>query len=145
MELDKIRIDRNLPAAVAGVGPLAGSSVDMLECDRVTFLCVFGNITDGTPGLKVQQSSDDGAADDWSDVEGSLVSPGLVDDLDMVAVEVVQPQKRYVRPYVLRGGSTGCEVNGLFSFQSDWERYPFSDSTDLVGKKVVHWAPEGTA
>lgn len=82
------------------------ASVDTAGYEGVVFLTSLSVANVGNY-LAAQQSSDDGVADGWSDIEGSKVSSGASDEdlwLD------IHPTKRYVRAVVIRAGAaTTCE------------------------------------
>lgn len=53
---------------------------------------------------KVQQSSDDAAADAYADLEGTKNVPG--DSGDSFLIDIYRPQERYLKCLIVRGAST---------------------------------------
>lgn len=143
--LKESKVTRCVNATAAGTSDINGSSVDMAGYDKVTFICCWGTITDGTPALKVQQSSDDGSSDTFDDLAGTSVSVATTDDNKICAVEVVRPVKRYLRPVVVRGGATGASVDAVIAVQSGASRIPTTHDATVAANEV-HLSPgEGTA
>lgn len=91
-------------AGAAGQTAITSSAVDTAGYAGVTFVVGAGGITaGGAQSLKVQQSSDDGSSDDYSDVTGT--SQTIADDADNTSfyVDVYRPGKRYLKLVVSRG------------------------------------------
>lgn len=90
-------------AGAAGATAITSSAVDMADYEGCLFLVAFGAIvTNGVQSIKLQQSSDDGSADDYSDLEGT--SQTVADDADNTSfiIDVKRPQKRYLKLVVSR-------------------------------------------
>jgi hypothetical protein len=90
----------------AGTSDVTGASVDMAAHGGFEGVCFFSSFGTAAAGnfLKAQQSSDDGVADGFSDLEGSAVDPGASDEDQFV--DIVRPLKRYLRPVAIRGTSS---------------------------------------
>lgn len=133
-------------ASSAATTSITGSAVDMQGYSGLTLMVACGAITTGAiTTLKAQQSSDDGASDAYSDIEGSSVT--IADDADnkMILLEIQNPQKRYVKPVIARG-TQNAEINGIFAIQTGPNVEPVSQSTNHVATSELHFAPdEGTA
>lgn len=139
------KVTRCLNAVAAGTSEQAGASVDMSDFEAVTFVAAFGAITaSATTGMKVQQSDDDGGADDWTDLEGSAQAITPTDDDKIVAVEVVRPLKRYLRPVVTRGVANAV-IDGVIALQTHPRKPPVAQSASVAGSKVMVSPAEGTA
>jgi hypothetical protein len=114
--LESVKITRLLNAVAVGTSSQNGSVLDMQGWDGVVFVASFGTITDGSPGLKGQQGSQaDGS--DAADLAGSLRSLATTDDNRCAVLDLFKPQKRYVRPVVVRGGATGSVIDGVIAIQ----------------------------
>jgi len=139
-----LRLSGAIAAATTDVTNM--TSVDMKGYDSVTILACADAITaSAVTSIKVQQSSDDGSADDWSDLEGTSVS--IADDADntMSIVEVIKPQKRYVRLYIDRG-TANAAFEGVYAIQFGPKSGPVTQSTTDVATLESHLTPdEGTA
>jgi hypothetical protein len=110
--LESNKIDYVYAGTTGGTSTVNTSSVDMAEAGgfaEVTFLVEFGTAAANNT-IKVQQSSDNGSADDWTDLAGSSVAVASSDE--KVVANVVKPTKRYLRAAIVRGTSTTV-VNGI--------------------------------
>jgi hypothetical protein len=121
--------------STAATSDVDSDSVDMAGYNGVMFRAYFG-----TPAannlIKVQQSSDNGSADDWSDVAGTSVASG---SSNTVFVDVYRPTKRYVRIRALRGTSSTLE--SIWADRYDARSLP---QTNTVSETHLNPA-EGTA
>jgi len=101
--LKEARITEVISATTAGTSTIASSAVDMANYENVVFITSLGTAA-ADNGHKVNQSSDDGSADDYTDLLGSSL---LCNGTGKVVVsEVIRPTKRYVKCSVVRGTST---------------------------------------
>lgn len=111
---DQCKIVRHSdPVAVGTTLITPTNGIDMSGYQGCMFIVHYGTITDGTNFLKVQQSSDDGSADAYADLEGTKVSAAVGDDDKDMVVDVWRPRERYLKCLVSRGGSTGAVINGI--------------------------------
>ena len=104
-QLNGLQITRCLNGVAAGTTDQNGSAVDMQGYEGVIFIALLGALTASqVTELKAQQSADSGGSpDDFSDIAGSKVGPLADGDGNkMLVLEIVNPQKRYVRPVLLR-------------------------------------------
>lgn len=92
--------------STAATSAVTSDAVDTMGWKGVRFFTSFGTAAaDNT--IKLQQSSDDGVADAYSDLEGTSITSGTSDE-DVIA-DAPQPQKRYVKAVVARGTSSTLE------------------------------------
>ncbi len=144
---NETKIIRHSNAVAAGTTAITPSSgIDMKGFDSCLFLASFGAIVSGAAtSVKVQQSSDDGVADGYSDLEGTSVTVADDDDNQVVAVEVVKPQKRYLKMIVSRA-TQNATLDGIVAILSGAKHVPTThDSATVVGSET-HVSPnEGTA
>lgn len=119
---------------------LTSDSVDMEGFDGVMFVGKIATVNAGNYG-KAAQSSDDGVADAFSDIEGSKVVPG--DDGDSFLIDVYKPQKRYVRCAVIRAGANTV-TGDVYAIQYGPAKPPVTQGTTIDSE--LHISPaEGTA
>lgn len=139
-----LRLSGAIAAATSDVTNL--TSVDMKGFNSVTLLVSASAITSGAvTSVKVQQSSDDGSTDGWSDLAGSSVTIADDSDSTMTVVEIVQPQKRYVRPYIARG-TQNASFEAIHAILTGPKTAPVTQSTTHVTIMEIHSSPaEGTA
>lgn len=140
------KITRVMDAIAAGTSDQNSSSVDMQMFEEVTFIAAFGVISgSAVTSIKVQQSSDDGVADGWSDLLGTDLTVADDDDTSMAVVNIVKPLKRYLRCVVLRA-TQNAVIDGVIAIQSGAHVKPTThDSTTVLGSEI-HVSPiEGTA
>lgn len=130
---DDVAIDRVLDAVAAGTTVQNGTGVDMSGYDGVLFVLTVGTLTaTQVTALKAQQSSDDGSADTYADIEGSLVGPlGDDDDNDMLVLDVFRPEEQYVRPVVNRA-TANAVIDGVIAI-----RYKAKDLPVIQGARVI--------
>lgn len=133
-------------AAAAATTEISGTAVDMQGFKGLTLVVAMGAITTGAvTTLKAQQSSDDGSADAYSDIEGTSVTIADTDDNKLILLEINEPQKRYVKPIITRG-TQNAVVDGVFGIQTGAKLEPVTQSTTYVASTEYHHAPaEGTA
>lgn len=132
-------------AVAAGSADENTASVDLAEGESVTFICVFGAITaGGVQSISAQQSDDDGVADGWSDILGSD-SGAVADDDDNKAaiIEVIKPQKRYVRCVVQRATQNSV-IESVVAIISGARKTPVTQGSTVAVSKTVVSPAEGT-
>jgi len=140
------KVTRVSNAVAAGTTDINSSSVDMRDYGAVAFIVAFGAITaSAVTSCKLQQSSDDGSSDSWADLEGTSITVADDDDNQLVVLDCVSPQERYVRAVVDRG-TQNAVVDGIIAMQYMAQDEPVThDPTTVVGSEL-HLAPaEGTA
>lgn len=127
--------------STAATSDVTSSSVNMAGYGSVLFLTSFGTAAANNT-LKVQQSSDDGSTDAYSDLEGSSVSSGTSDE--DVWIDVYRPTKQYVRVVAARGTSSTLE--SIWAIQYEASSLPVDNTTSgtIVGESAINPA-EGTA
>src|SRR5690606_8543355 len=100
-----------------------------------------GITTGGVQSAKLQQSSDDGDTDDYSDLEGSSITIADDDDNGLVTLDIKRPQKRYLKCVVSRATQDSA-VDGIFALQYGARTLPITNGE----LHEQHGAPdEGTA
>jgi hypothetical protein len=140
------KVTRVMNGVAAGQATNNGSSVDMKGFDSVTFVVLIGAITGGgTITLKAQQSSDNGVADGFSDLEGTAIAYTSDDDNKLAILEINCPLKRYVRPVVITATQNGV-IDGVVALQTKPDSEPVThDATTVLSAEFHHAPAEGTA
>lgn len=131
-------------AVAAGTTDVECTAIDMQGFESVVFGIMVGAITaNAVTGAHVQQSSDNGVADAFSDLAGTAVSIADDDDNGMVLVEVVKPQKRYVKLIIDRA-TQNAVVDGAFALQYNGRKEPVTQPVSIVATGVTYSPEEGT-
>jgi hypothetical protein len=131
-------------AGAAAAADLAPSAVDMAGYQGVIFVVAIGPMVAGAvASIKAQQSSDNGAADGWSDIAGSSQAVPVASADKTFYIDVVRPTKRYVRPFVARA-TQNATVGAITAIQYGARRRPVTHGANVSGERST-WAAEGTA
>lgn len=142
-----VKTTRVMNAVAAGTTDQNSSSVDMQNFEGVEFTALLGALTaTQVTQMKLQQSSDDGSSDGWSDIEGSQ-STAMADDDDnqCIVVDIYKPTKRYVRA-VLERGTANAVIDGIVAKQYNARKQPVTNDATTVQDTVKLVEPaEGTA
>lgn len=138
------KFDRIKTIQTVATGDVTSDIIDMAGFDGVLFLVIWGAITDGTPKVKAQQDSASamGAA---ADLAATSVAVTVDDDNKIAILDIYQPQERYVRCVVTRGGSTGAVVDAILAIQYGAKNEPVTQSADVAGHEKHVTPIEGTA
>lgn len=140
-----VLVDRVANAAAAAQTEVDSDSVDMSGFNGVRFIALLGAVsTSGVPKLKVQQSSDDGVADGWSDIEGSGAAATDADDNKLLMVDVKFPQKRYLRAALTRTGGD-CVLDGIIAEKYGASLAAVTQPSDVKDSHTLVSPAEGTA
>lgn len=134
-------------AVAAGATASNSSSVDMLGWDGVFFIAAAGAITaTAVSSVKAQQSSDNGSADDFTDIAGSS-SPALTpatDDNKILLIDIYRPQKRYLRLSWVRS-TANTVIDGVFAIRYHGVVTPAALDATVKSLELFSNPPEGTA
>lgn len=139
-----IRVSNAVAAGSTDITPSAG--VDTQGFDSCEFLFAFGTITSGAvTGVRVQQSSDDGVADTYADLESTAQVVADTRSNDCVLVDIHRPGKRYLLPIVDRA-TQNAVLDGIFARLYNAKELPVThDSATVIGSEVHVTPDEGTA
>lgn len=128
---------RVINATAAGTTAVNGAVIDMQDFETVTFEASFGTLTaTQVTGLKAQAgTASDGS--DMADITGASVGPLADGDGNkMLVLEVVRPQKRYVRCVVTRG-TANAVIDGVVAVQRGPKKLPVTqDATTVSASKT---------
>jgi hypothetical protein len=141
---DQVVTDRVSAAVAVDTADITSDIVDMAGFDGVRFIVLWGDITDGTPKVKVQQGAA-AAMGDAADLEGTSVAAAITDDGKLLIVDVLHPAERYVRCVVTRAGSTGAVVDGILAEKYQARTEPVTQDADVVANEKFVTPAEGTA
>lgn len=148
MQLSKeTKLTRHSPAVAAGTSLITPSgSIDMAGYEGCLFVASFGAITAGAvTSIKLQQSSDNGVADGFSDVAGSSVSVPDDGDNKVFYLDAYKPTKRYLKLLVVRG-TQNAVLDSIMAIQYGPRTLPTTHDPATVGGGELHISPtEGTA
>jgi hypothetical protein len=142
---NKIVIAATTTSGAAGTTAITSDAVDVSGFGGCCFLVPLGAIVGGAvTSLKVQQSSDDAATDDYSDVAGTSQTIADTDDDKLKYVDVLLPQKRYLKLLISRG-TANATIGGILAVLYDAKgARPITQGTSVAGEQFVGPA-EGTA
>ncbi len=139
------KLTRVINATAAGTSDVNGSAIDMKGYDSVTFIVGFGTITaTAVTSIKIQQGAVSNLSD-AADLAGTGISVADDDDNQIVAVEVVRPQKRYLRVTVDRGTANAVIDFGIAVQTISYKEPVTHDSTTVIGSETHYSPAEGTA
>jgi hypothetical protein len=141
--LTSVKFTRVANSAAVGTTAINGTVLDMTGYDGVLFLAEAGTITDGGLVLKAQG----GAASDGSDAAdllGTATTLGNANDNAVAALDVYRPLERYLRPVVVRGGSTGAVLDGIIAVQYAASHKPTVQDATVAASKLVISPAYGT-
>lgn len=133
-------------AAASNTGTTTSSAIDMAGYESATVLVKLGIVsTGGLATCKLQQSSDDAVADGYSDIEGSeLVSIGDASTLKFLALEIINPQKRYIKCLVSRSVAN-VVIDGIFVIKYGAKGQAVTQGSTVDGSVQIVAPAEGTA
>lgn len=140
----KISIASTTTAGAAGTSAITSSAIDMAGYDNCCFLVPLGAIVSGAvTSLKLQQSSDDGGSDDYTDVTGTSITIADTDDDKLKYLDVKRPGKRYLKLVISRA-TQNATVGGIIAIQYGARSRPVTQGTNVAGEQHASEA-EGTA
>jgi hypothetical protein len=135
-------------AVAAGTSDITSSAVFFGGPDRFhagVFMVAFGTITTGAvTSVKLQQSSDDAAADAYADLEDTAYT--VADDADnkTVLLELVKPMEGYIKVIVDRG-TQNAVVDGIWCIQHGASICPVTQDSTILTPEINVSPSEGTA
>lgn len=122
------------------------ASVDMANAEWVMAIVKFATIAaSAVTSIKWQQSSDNGSADDWTDLEGTGITVAADDDNQVFASVLTKPRKRYVRLAIVKDGTNAAAESGVYITGGNRTLPALANITDDVTVEVHHSPAEGTA
>lgn len=138
---EKVKIVKIKDHSTADTTAVTSDAVDTQGYDGVLFVTSFGTAASGNT-VKVQQSSDDAAADSYADLTGTSVTSGTSDE--DVFVDVQRPKERYLKLVAARGTSSTLE--SMYAILYNPRSLPVDNTTTGTITGETHLSPaEGTA
>ena len=140
-----VKFKRVSDAVAAATADVESASLDTQGFGAAMFCVAMGAVNAGNVvAVKAQQSSDDGVADGWSDLEGTSISVADDADDDLVLLDIVRPQKRYVR-CVVEIGTVNAVVDAIIGMLYDPIREPVTHDASVAASEQHFGSAEGTA
>ena len=138
---DNIKLLKIQDHTAAGTSTITSDAVDTQGYGGVMLVTSVGTAAANNT-VKAQQSSDDGVADSYGDLEGTSVASGTSDE--DLWIDVFKPMKRYIKFVVARGTSTTLETLWAILYRPD--RGPVDNTTSgtIIGESF-NGPDEGTA
>jgi hypothetical protein len=128
---------------LAGTDAITGAACDTQGFRSVLILVCFGAIvTNAVTSIKVQQSSDNGAGDAYSDIAGSAQTVADSGDGKTFWIEIQNPGKRYLKLIVSRATQNATVFAQYILVGS--RRKPVTQGNSAVIERFVQPA-EGSA
>lgn len=134
-------------AGAAGATDITSTAVDMAGYDGCLFIVPFGAIVSGaTTSIKLQQSSDDAADDDYTDLAGTGQTVADTDDNTTFLIDVRRPEKRYLKLIVSRAAQNAT-VGGVVAipYGKNSRAGVLSSGTAITAIERFNFPLEGTA
>lgn len=138
---DNISLIKIQDHTAAGTSTVTSSAVDMQGYDGALFFTSFGTAASNNT-VKLQQSSDDGGSDDYTDLTGTSVTSGSSDE--DVWIDYTRPGKRYLKFIASRGTSSTLESMWVLLYHARTGAINNSTTGTIVGEQHNGEA-EGTA
>lgn len=135
--LSAVAVSRPSGPVAAGIAEIDGNWLDMQGFDTVAYLAEFNAIVAGAAvTFKVQESNDMGVTDPAADIPGATIALTSAASGKIVGLEVWRPQKRYVRPVVLRTVQNAA-LDSIAALQSQAKKLPVLQPTDTYATSIV--------
>lgn len=139
---EECKITKVADAAANGTSAVTSAAVDMLGYESVIFVTSYGTAAANNK-IKLQDSSDNAVADDFSDIAGSEVDLSGASDEDQW-VDCVKAKKRYVKCVATRG--TSSTMGDIWAIQYNARSKPISNQVSgTIYGKIITEADDGTA
>ncbi len=138
--LKNAKLTRVSNAAAAGTSTIQSSVIDMKGLEACTFIAALGDVTDTAALELVVQHGDQSDGSDAADVaSGNVTFTAGASDADnmLMAVEIVRPQKRYVRAKLVRG-TANAVLDGIIALQTSPALAPVThDASTVLGTGIA--------
>lgn len=142
-----ITIDGTNYILAAGTTDVNSGPIDTMGYGGVLILMHCGTMAaSSSVDAKLQQSSDNGSADDYSDILGSaLTQVGATDDDKLLAWDVRAAKKRYLRVATTRGDGGNATINSLVAILYNPAQGAPTVGATVKALEVFSEPAEGTA
>jgi hypothetical protein len=139
------KMTRVLNATASGTSTVNGSVIDMQGYQSVTFVCCMGGIASSAVTTMKVQSNTSSATGTMGDLAGSAISIADTDDNKVVAIEIVNPRERYLRPVITRS-TANAGIDSVIALQTQAAAEPVThDSSTVSGTELHQAVATGTA
>ena len=146
MQLSKCCQIRKVLDYVSGTADRNGTTIDMQGYEGCFFVLTTAAVAaSSVNAIKVAQSSDDGVADAYSDLEGTSITVAADDDNQLFGIDVYKPAKRYLRCIVDKDASNAMAESVLALLYGPRELPVAGSITDEVTVESHVSPAEGTA
>lgn len=144
MKPESLKVSSVLSYA-SGTATRNSTAINMAGFEWVMFVVQFATIAaSAVTSVKLQQSSDNGSADDFSDVENSAITVANDDDNQLFVAAQVRPGKQYVRCVVVKDG-TNAAAESAVAIQGGGGGPNLASVTDALTLELAASPSEGTA
>lgn len=146
-DIRRLKIDGTNYILAAGTTDVDSEAVDMLGYEGVAFVTAMGTLATGSAvTTQLQQSSDDAAADAYTDIAGSQnVASAVTDDDKFLITEIYRPKERYLRQQTIRGDGGNSTIDALFAILFRPGQLPVSLHSTVEAAVFLSNPGEGTA
>ena len=127
----------------AGQAAVTGTHVDMggtVGFDSVMFIFVLGTVSAGSVMVAKAQEGNNSGDSDQADIAGTSVSVtdsgGASSNKIAAIVDVVKPQKRFVRP-VITPGTANAEIDMIIALQYNARSRPTVQDASVLAQSLT--------
>lgn len=140
------KVIRVMNAVAAGTSVQTSSAIDTQGYEGVKIYTSFGAITTGAvTSVEVQQSSDDAAADAYTDLLSTNIAVTDAQDNMVVVHDIYRPRERYLKLQINRA-TQNAVIDGVIAVLYGSRKKPTTDDSTTVVGRETHVSPaEGTA
>ena len=135
---------RAMNATAVGTTTLTTSAIDTAGAEAVRCIVMFGTITDGPPSIKARQGKQSNMSD-GADLASTAVAEANTDDNKIAILDIIQPRERYVDFQIVRGGATGCVIDGVIVELYYTRTSPITQDATVAAFEKWQSPEEGTA
>lgn len=141
--LKNVYIDQVVARTADGQATTTSAAIDMADYEAAMCIIPIGvSAANGVVTAHLEQSSDDGSADAYGDVEGTAVTATGSDDTVLV-IDLAKASKRYVKVIVVT--STGnSEIGPVLAIKYGPRCAPVTQGADVADSAVIAGPAEGT-
>lgn len=125
---------------------LTSGAIDTIGFESVAIQLLVGAVTStGTCTIKVQQSSDNGSTDDYTDIAGTAQVATTGDSNKAILVDIHRPAKRYLKVVTTRA-TANVAIDGLVAFlYGAGDVAVTQPAATVIGPEFFNTPAEGTA
>jgi hypothetical protein len=141
--LKNVKIEHVVNRTADGQATTTSSAIDMASYEGAMAIIPIGvSAANGVVTAHLEQSSDNGVADDYSDVEGSEVTGTNADNTELV-IDLAKASKRYVK--VITVTSTGdSEIGPVLVLKYGASKLPVVQGANITDSALLAGPAEGT-